>query len=231
MPRRFSNWTAQNSSRNRDMDLQDRVIGITREKDPLSRAIATAFGQEGATVEWVSEETDPADFARTHPKLDTLILSLPTFPAGETIKLEDSAWAHALDGILAHSIQLIQAAGARMVEQHRGCILILGSLAGTTGFPGWALASAVEGALVALTRALSCEWASSNVRVTFLACSPSEANGAAPNLFTERTPLGRTAQPDEIARVALYLASERASFTTGTVVHADGGWTAWGLLK
>ena len=46
-----------------------------------------------------------------------------------------------------------------------------------------------------------------------------------------RTPLGRIGTPEEIAKVAVYLASDRASFITGTLVHADGGWSAFGMLK
>src|SRR4029079_12876426 len=101
----------------------------------------------------------------------------------------------------------------------------------STGFPGWAIQSAVEGALLALTRSLACEWATSNVRVVYLARGAVGDEGERMEGWAARTPLGRSASPEEIARVALFLGGGRASFTTGTLVRADGGWSAWGLLK
>lgn len=213
------------------MDFQNQVVAITETDSAVSRAVADAFASEGATVEWISSELAPGDFTRAHPRVDTLILLVPQFRTGETLEIDNSAWAQALDGALARSIQLIQAVGKQMVAQQHGCILILGGLAGTTGFPGWAMASAVEGALLGLTRSLACEWATSNVRVLYVACSSLQGADASAETWAARTPLGRNAEPAEIARVALYLASERASFTTGSLVHVDGGWTAWGLLK
>lgn len=213
------------------MDFQARVIAITETERPIARAVAEAFAREGATVAWIADEIAPADFARAHPCIDPLILILPTFSEGATLELTDAAWTQAFDGTLTRSIQLIKAVGAQMVAQQHGCILILGGLAGSTGFPGWAIASAVEGALIALARSLACEWATSNVRVVYLASASAQDNSATSEKWAARTPLGRTAGADEIARVALFLASARASFTTGTLVHADGGWSAWGLLK
>lgn len=213
------------------MDFQNQLVAIAGSDGPIAGAVADAFAREGATVEFISPALAPADFARQHTRIDALILVLPTFPVGITLERTDAEWQAGLNQGLLRAIQWIQAVGAQMVAQGRGCILILGGLAGSTGFPGWAITSAVEGALLALTRSLACEWATSNVRVVYLACGAVGDDSEHAAEWAARTPLGRTASPEEIARVALFLAGERASFTTGTLVHADGGWTAWGLLK
>jgi NAD(P)-dependent dehydrogenase (short-subunit alcohol dehydrogenase family) len=114
-----------------------------------------------------------------------------------------------------------------MVARRQGCILVIGALNGSMGWPGYAASSAVQGALLAITRSLAVEWGAHNVRVEYLACGAVE--GESPANFAARTPMGRSATPEQIAQVALYLA--RASFTTGTELRADGGWSAWGLLK
>ena len=119
-------------------------------------------------------------------------------------------------------------------------ILIVGGLGGLTGFPRWAASSALEGALIALTRSLACEWAQYHVRIVYLACGAVEGEHipeATASEFTvtanamERTAQKRAASMAEIIDTAFYLLSDRASFTTGSVIRADGGWTAWGLLN
>lgn len=93
---------------------------------------------------------------------------------------------------------------------------------------------AAKTALVGLTRNLSIEYAPKNVRVNCLC--PGQINTAmmadfrndpvGRQRFIDLTPMGRFGEPEEIARVALFLASDESSFMTGSVVVVDGGWTA-----
>ncbi len=145
-----------------------------------------------------------------------------------------------MSSTLIRAFQLIKGVGAGMVERRRGCIITLGGLVASTGWPGWAAASALQGALLALARSLAVEWAPQNVRVVYLACGAADGEPATAGLdgmvpkqaeLVARSPMGRVGRAEEIAQVALYLASYRASSITGTEIRVDGGWTAWGLLK
>lgn len=197
--------------------FQGQSVAITYSERPLYRALADAFSSEGAAV----VQADVAQSA------DVLIILAPPVASQPTLELTDANWSSAIENGLSRSFQLIKAVGAGMVARHNGCILIIGGLNGSTGWPGYAASSAVYGALLAFTRSLAVEWGTHNVRVEYLACGAVE--GESPAEFTARTPLGRSATSEQIAQVALYLAS--ASFTTGTEFRVDGGWSAWGLLK
>jgi NAD(P)-dependent dehydrogenase (short-subunit alcohol dehydrogenase family) len=216
------------------MEFQDQLVVCAEAPSALPRALSEAFEREGAIVDWIARAADIDEFARNHQAPDTLIVPVPHFPRGPFEELAEAAWQDALLKELWRVIHVLRAIGARMAERRSGCILVVGTLAGTTGFPEWTLASTIEGALVALTRSLACEWAAQNVRIVYLACGAVEGDlpaGAEVDGLASRTPLGRLGTTEEIAQAALFLSGSRASFTTGSVMRVDGGWSAWGLLK
>ena len=122
-----------------------------------------------------------------------------------------------------------------MLEQGKGAIVNISSVAGQRGggFLGTAAYSTSKGATIALTKALAREFAPSGIRVN--AVAPSLTKTALADRQLQRlppgtlervisvTPMGRVAQPDEIASVIAFLASDEASFMTGHVHNVDGG--------
>ena len=122
-----------------------------------------------------------------------------------------------------------------MLEQGKGAIVNISSVAGQRGggFLGTAAYSTSKGATIALTKALAREFAPSGIRVN--AVAPSLTKTALADRQLQRlppgtlervisvTPMGRVAQPDEIASVIAFLASDEASFMTGHVYNVDGG--------
>src|SRR6059036_1717178 len=121
-----------------------------------------------------------------------------------------------------------------MLAQGSGSIINVSSTFGQTGGAGASLYAASKHAVEGLTKSAALEAAESGVRVNVVAPGPTETGML--NRFTgtaerkaalaKTVPLGRVGEPGEIARAAVFLASEKASFITGQILTADGGKTA-----
>lgn len=113
-------------------------------------------------------------------------------------------------------------------------IVTIASVNATIAVPGQAHYVASKGGIVALTRAAALEGAPLGVRANSIAPGPIRTPMAAERLddpeqvrwLTGRVPLGRVGEPDEIAQVAAFLLSPKASYISGEVIYADGGWAA-----
>jgi NAD(P)-dependent dehydrogenase (short-subunit alcohol dehydrogenase family) len=121
--------------------------------------------------------------------------------------------------------------------QGRGAIVNLGSIASFIGLPSRNAYSAAKAGVLGLTRAMASEWARAGIRVNAVApgyvrtalVAELDRKGALDTKgIARRTPMGRMAEPTEIAEIIAFLASPRASYVTGAVLPADGGWTAFG---
>ncbi|NKJ45643.1 short-chain dehydrogenase [Burkholderia sp. SG-MS1] len=154
-----------------------------------------------------------------------------------TIEQSVDAFDRLLDIHVRGTFLACREAARVMLAQRSGAIVNLGSIAGLAGIPARNAYGAAKAGIVAMTRSLACEWAREGVRVNAVApgyvatelVETLRRNGQM-NLqaIERRTPMGRLAQPDEIARAISFLASDAASYITGTVLSVDGGWHAYG---
>ena len=128
-------------------------------------------------------------------------------------------------------------AGSVMLAQRSGAIVNLGSIAGLAGIPARNAYGAAKAGIVAMTRSLACEWALAGIRVNAVApgyvatelVETLKRNGQMNvGAIEKRTPMGRLARPEEVASAIGFLASDAASYVTGTVLSVDGGWHAYG---
>ena len=122
-----------------------------------------------------------------------------------------------------------------MLEQHNGSIIHMSSVTGLLGLPGIAVYSTTKGALAAMTRAMSTDYAREGIRVNAVSPgtidSPMLRNFAAAQSdparirkeFEEMHPIGRVGTIDEVVNVFVFLASDEASFITGANYTVDGG--------
>ena len=119
-----------------------------------------------------------------------------------------------------------------MLERGHGSIINVTTMVASKGVPGAGAYSASKAALESLTRTWAAEFGPSGIRVNSVAPGPTRTEGVEAEWgetneqLGRSLPLGRTASPDEIAEAVLFLASERATFITGSVLHADGGGSA-----
>ena len=119
-----------------------------------------------------------------------------------------------------------------MLDRGHGCIVNVTSMVASKGVPGASTYSASKAAVESLTRTWAAEFGGHGVRVNSVAPGPTKTEGVAAEWgetneeLGRALPLGRTADPEEIADAVLFLASPRASFITGSTLHADGGGSA-----
>ncbi|MEV5963783.1 SDR family oxidoreductase [Kribbella sp. NPDC051952] len=135
---------------------------------------------------------------------------------------------------LRASFQLIRAFGKEMAERGSGSIIGFSSIRGTTVEPGQSVYAATKAGLVQLLRTAAAELGPYGVRANAIAPGVVEtpltaqikANQEWYDAYAQKGALGRWAQPSELAGAVVYLASDAASFVTGSVLAVDGGWTA-----
>ncbi len=170
-------------------------------------------------------------------KIDVLVNAAGIIVRATGMETTDEAWHKIMNVNVSGSFFMARAALRIMKAQQRGAIVNFGSIWGDLGATGVAAYCASKGAIHNLTRALALEHAQDGIRIN--AVCPGEVN--TPMLQAERNeavtqalleklaqtvPMGRLAEPEEIARVVLFLASTDASYMTGSLVTVDAGFTA-----
>lgn len=145
-------------------------------------------------------------------------------------KMTADDWSAVIDTNLSGVFYTCKAA-AEMIREG-GSIVNLASLSAVTGFFGQANYSSAKAGVMALTKVLSKELARRNIRVNAIAPGVvmTEMGESIPEenrkAMMAQVPLGRFAQPREIADVALFLCSDLSSYVTGQTIHVNGGWWA-----
>jgi NAD(P)-dependent dehydrogenase (short-subunit alcohol dehydrogenase family) len=160
-----------------------------------------------------------------------LVNNAGVFPRVDFLRMTEADWDHVLDVNLKGSFLCAQAAARRMVDAGvGGAIVNLASVA-MRGAPLGVHYSASKAGVMGLTRAMALALAPHRIRVNAIA--PGLTDTAQPRYgnteaelgeLARQIPLdGRMARPDEIARVAVFLASEEAGWVTGQTIHVNGG--------
>ena len=132
--------------------------------------------------------------------------------------ITDALWERYLGVNLGGARNVIQAALPHMISEKRGCIVNISSIWGLRGASCETAYACTKAALIGLTRSLALELAPSNIRVNCVVLGQETLRDLA-----EQTPLGRLGTPEDVAHAVAFFASERASFLTGQVLAADGG--------
>lgn len=179
-----------------------------------------------------------AEIIAGHGQVDILVnnagIAISFIPA-ET--MDDAVWHKVIDVNLNGVFYCCRAFGRHMLERKRGAIVNVGSMsADIVNYPQEQVNyNASKAGVHHLTRSLGAEWAERGVRVnavapTYIATDLTRNDIEQPEIlkhWIDGTPMGRVGQPEEIASVILFLASDAASLMTGSIVTVDGGYTLW----
>jgi NAD(P)-dependent dehydrogenase (short-subunit alcohol dehydrogenase family) len=158
---------------------------------------------------------------------------------GPSLEFSEADWRRSLDVLETGVFFCCQAFGRQLVRGG-GAIVNIASMNATEAFPMRLAYNAAKAAVVQMTEVLAIEWAEHGVRVNSIGpgVTRTELVDRAirdgfidERAYVERTPLKRLGRPEEIAKAALFLASEEdSSFVTGHFLVVDGGWTAFGYV-
>ena len=162
---------------------------------------------------------------------------------GTVLECTSEDWSRAFEVNVTAMFQMIRAFLPGMLERGHGSIINMSSVASSvTGVPNRFAYGASKAAVIGLTKSIAVDFVARGIRCNAICPgtvdSPSlqgrirtqaSASGAAEAdvraQFEKRQPMGRLGRPEEIAALALYLASDESAFTTGTIAVVDGGWT------
>jgi NAD(P)-dependent dehydrogenase (short-subunit alcohol dehydrogenase family) len=221
------------------------AVAVADRDAALARGAAERLGSRGArATAHVADVSDPRqvgalfdDVLERHGRLDVLVNNAGIGAVGPSEELSYEQWSRTLAVNLNGTFLCAQAAARHMLPAGRGVIVNIGSVFAASGMPRRAAYAASKHAVVGLTKVLAVEWAARGVRViaidpayvrTALDDADQVAGGYTAADIERRTPMGRYAEPAEIARVVAFAASDAASFITGSEIAVDGGWLAYG---
>jgi NAD(P)-dependent dehydrogenase (short-subunit alcohol dehydrogenase family) len=213
------------------------------------RVMASVENLRGLGINAVGETLDVTKSAEVdaaaqrllaeHGHVDILVNNAGV--AKSDVRAEDTSdehWRFHMEVNLDGLFWCCRAFGRAMLERRRGSIVNIGSMSGfiVNKPQPQAFYNASKAAVHHLTRSLAAEWGARGVRVNAVAPTyietPLTQFGITENpemykVWLEMTPMGRVGQPDEIASIVHFLASDASSLMTGSIVTADGGYTCW----
>lgn len=164
-------------------------------------------------------------------RVDIAVANAAIEPIVPFLELDEDTWDRIVDTNLKGTFLVAQAAARRMVRRRSGVIITLSSVNAEVARPESAAYAATKGGVRQLTKAMAISLAPHAIRVNAVGPGTIQTplldgvikDAAFRTKVLSRTPIGRFGQPDEVAAIVAWLASEESSYVTGTTVYADGG--------
>ncbi|MCM1043929.1 MAG: 3-oxoacyl-[acyl-carrier-protein] reductase [Candidatus Gastranaerophilales bacterium] len=184
-------------------------------------------------------QCDVSDFAacesfikeviREYGRIDILVNNAGITRDGLLLGMSEEDFDKVLDTNLKGTFHCVRFASRQMLKQRQGRIINLSSVSGVTGNAGQVNYSASKAGVIGLTKAAARELASRHITVNaiapgFIETEMTDALGEqAKEAAAKQIPLGSFGKPEDVAHLAVFLASDQAAYITGQVIHVDGG--------
>ncbi len=211
------------------IDVSDKVFDVLRE--------IRGFGGDGLAIKcdvsrWEDVQAAVNQVLDKFGRIDILVNNAGIYPFKPFTEMGEQDWDKVLDVNLKGVFNFTRAVLPRMIEQRRGKIINISSIAGSVvGFPNLVHYSASKAGIIGFTRALALETAQYGITVNAISPGPIETPGIgvlskeAYEQVRRAIPLGRFGKPEEVAYLVLFLASDKSDFITGQNIVIDGGYT------
>jgi NAD(P)-dependent dehydrogenase (short-subunit alcohol dehydrogenase family) len=220
------------------------VVVNSRSRDRAAPVAARIESAGGRAIAVAADVCDPAQVSALVREavgelggLDILVNNAGAGFVAASEELSEDDWRRVIEVDLTAPFLCAQASARHMLAVGRGVIVNIASTLGHTAMPGRAAYAAAKHGLIGLTKVLGSEWGRRGVRcvavspgyvATELVRENMRRGGFDERDIERRTPLGRMATPQEVARVVAFVASDAASYMTATHVLVDGGWVGYG---
>jgi 2-keto-3-deoxy-L-fuconate dehydrogenase len=201
-----------------------------------AKALATLGGCETQVLD-VRDVNAIAAFAQREAKVDVLFNCAGFVPGGTILTIEPEKWNAAFELNVNSMYHMIRAFLPGMIAARGGSIINMSSVAGSiTGVADRCAYGATKAAVIGLTKSVAADFVAQGIRCNAICPGTVDTPSLQQRLhaygdyaktraeFEARQPMGRLGKPEEIAALAVYLASDESGFTTGQTHIVDGGW-------
>jgi NAD(P)-dependent dehydrogenase (short-subunit alcohol dehydrogenase family) len=232
--------------------LTDKVIAVIGAGSGIGAAIAAGAADQGATVVCFDIKRDGAgvlpldirdsaaveralgETRHRNGRLDGLVCTPAINVRKKILDYKDEELDRVLELNVKGNFNVLRAAGRIMTADRRGSIVLFSSIRSQTVEPGQSVYAATKAAIVQMARTAAAEFGPFGVRVNAVApgvietplTAPIKANEAWYKAYADKTVFKRWGRAEEMVGPTLFLISDAASYVTGTLLVADGGWLA-----
>jgi NAD(P)-dependent dehydrogenase (short-subunit alcohol dehydrogenase family) len=218
-----------------------KTLCLDIKQDAAEKVAAQAVAAGGQCEPGTIDIREPAalelafgDIHKRHGSLDIVICTPSINVRKKILDYQDDELARVLDLNMKGNFNVLRAAGRIMTAQRRGSIILFSSIRSLVVEPGQSVYAATKAGILQMARGAASEFGPFGVRVNCVGPGVIETPLTAPiksnpewfNAYAAKSVFNRWGRPEEMVGPTLFLASDAASYVTGTIIYADGGWLA-----